>query len=126
MKIFNHKRAGVSKKFVRVASAYRREVPKSERCNFDWSPEAMKQQYDAESTGTISTLSKWNGYSYGAHLYGITMEYMGRDLSEGLFCKYELMCGSAGHKRAAIKRMSPSIFYADFWKDKIINEMDQL
>ena len=122
MKIFNHKKNGVTKRFVRVASAHRREVGVEERKLFDWSPEAMKAQYDAESTGDLSGLHKRNGYAYGAHLYGITLEAMGQDISEGLFSKFELMKGSCAHKRAAIRQMCPKTHFADVWKDKIIKK----
>lgn len=120
MKIFNHRKAGVSKRFVRVASAYRREVPLEQRHIYDWSPRAMKAQFDAESTGDLSGLDNRNGYAYGAHLYGITMEMIGQDLSQGLFCKDELMTGSSAHKRLAIRQMSPHSYYADVWYDKIM------
>lgn len=124
MKIFDHKKAGVSKRFVKVASAYRRMVEKRELQYYDWSPEAMKAQYDAESTGDASKLTKNNGYAYGAHLYGIATETMGQDLSDGLFCKHELMEGQPAHLRAAIRDMCPRTQYADLWYDRIWHEYE--
>lgn len=101
MKLFDYRKAGVTRAFLPAASAYRANAIGQDGVSF--SAEALKQQFDFESKGIGSPDPKTNGYTLGKWRMDVTLKAMREDLASGLFCKHELMQGSPAMMRRVIR-----------------------
>ena len=75
----------LNRKYLRLASAYRRFAGRSE--HFDFSLTALQECYDKETYGTPA--SKNNGYLYGKWCKDISVATWIEDIVKGDFCKAE-------------------------------------
>jgi len=100
MKVFKYKEFGVNPKYIPSASAYKMLAQKSGISSLDFSIESLLQQYEYETFGKRFFHSKYgeyhpdskvNGYTYGKHLYDITLATISEDILAGNFCKVEYL-----------------------------------
>lgn len=104
MKIFSYKQHKIPKSYVVIASSYKREIPKEEQNKYDFSLNALKEQYTYESKGTGKPDKMKNGYTYGKWMYDITISDLKDSIEKGYFVIDELLKGSSYRKRQFIKK----------------------
>lgn len=117
MKIFDYKKHRIPKKYLSIASSYRRSINKNLRHEYDFSLNSLKEQYIFESRGTGQPDKKINGYSYGKWIYDITITEIKKDVEDGLFDKKELLEGACYRMRQTIKEWKSS--YVDLYYEGI-------
>lgn len=101
MNVPDYAAIGVSRRFLVAASAYRRFG----LGHMDFSPQAMKAQYEHETHGAPEPDKRANGYTYGKWSMDITLQGYRQDHADGLFCKYELLRGNCALARRFIRSL---------------------